>query len=292
MQAYQSFLKPGCFDGKRILISGGGSGIGRCTAHELASLGAQVIICGRTEDKLKQVTQEILEDGGQCQYQVLDIRDEDAVVDSIKTLVHTAPIDGLFNNAGGQFPSPLAKINKKGFEAVSQTNLTGTFLMSREVYLQSMAEHGGSIVNMLADNANGMPGMGHSGAARAGVENLTKTAAWEWGHQGVRVNAIAPGWVASSGFDTYDPAFGHVIKRMKEQVPLKRLATESEISAVICFLLSPAANFVSGACIKIDGGSSLGSAPAIWPLPKGEANNSDSINGFHRYQTPKILQES
>jgi citronellol/citronellal dehydrogenase len=104
------------------------------------------------------------------------------------------------NNAGGQFPAPLMAIGKKGFETVLATNLTGGFLMMRELYLQSMQAHGGAIVNMTADMWNGMPGMGHSGAARAGMANLTKTAAVEWAASGVRVNAVAPGWIASAAW--------------------------------------------------------------------------------------------
>jgi NAD(P)-dependent dehydrogenase (short-subunit alcohol dehydrogenase family) len=128
------------------------------------------------------------------------------------------------NNAGGQFPAPLMAIGKKGFETVLANNLTGGFLMMRELYLQSMQAHGGAIVNMTADMWKGMPGMGHSGAARAGMANLTKTAAVEWAASGVRVNAVAPGWIASSGMDTYQGPVREMIPRLKRHVPLRRLA--------------------------------------------------------------------
>ena len=135
-------------------------------------------------------------------------------------------------------------INKKGFDAVLATNLTGGFLMMREVFLQSMREHGGAIVNMAADMWNGMPGMAHSGAARAGMSNLTMTASFEWASYGVRVNAVAPGWIASSGMDTYGGAMRTLIPKLKRHVPLRRLGLEAEVSAAIVFLLSPAASFI------------------------------------------------
>eukprot|EP01136_Pigoraptor_vietnamica_P002465 Opistho-1_new@30495 len=128
----------------------------------------------------------------------------------------------------------------------------------REVFTQAMQAHGGAIVNMTADFRNGMPGMAHSGAARAGMSNLTMSAAFEWAHAGVRVNAVAPGWVASSGMDSYGEAIRPMIRQLKTHVPLRRLAVEAEISAAIVFLLSPAAAFVTGVTLQIDGGASLG----------------------------------
>ena len=239
--AYQSVFAADLFAGQNIVITGGGSGIGRCTAHELASLGAKVIITGRKQEKLDKTVAEIVEDGGVAASYAYDIRDEDAVKATVKQmLAEHGAIHGLVNNAGGQYPMPLAMIGKKGWDAVVANNLTGGFLMAREVYLQHMKKHGGSIVNMLADMWGGMPGMGHSGAARAGMLNLTETAAVEWGVSGVRVNAVAPGYVASSGMDHYDPAFAkEVIPKLSGIAPLKRMAEEAEVSSAIVFLLSP-----------------------------------------------------
>ncbi len=204
---YHSVFRNGLFTDRTFWVTGGGSGIGRCVAHELASLGARVVISGRTQEKLDRVAQEIRDDGGQCETQAFDIRDEDAVKAAVAAVVaRVGRIDGLVNNAGGQFPAPLQAISKRGFEAVVSNNLTGGFLMMREVFLQSMQEHGGAIVNMTADFRNGMPGMAHSGAARAGMSNLTMSAAFEWAQAGVRVNAVSPGWVASSGMDSYEGA--------------------------------------------------------------------------------------
>nr|WP_262925885.1 SDR family oxidoreductase [Pseudomonas chlororaphis] len=275
------------FAGQTVIVTGGGSGIGRCTAHELAALGARVLLVGRKAEKLQKVAGEIAEDGGLAHWQACDIRDEDAVKALVAQLIERfGPIHGLVNNAGGQYPAPLASINQKGFETVLRTNLVGGFLMAREVFNQSMSRHGGSIVNMLADMWGGMPGMGHSGAARSGMDNFTKTAAYEWGHAGVRVNAVAPGWIASSGMDTYEGAFKAVIPTLREHVPLKRIGTESEVSAAIVFLLSPGAAFISGSTLRIDGAASLGSR--AWPLSK--ARNSESYNGFHRAYLPDVLK--
>ncbi|WP_419735495.1 SDR family oxidoreductase [Pseudomonas sp. COR18] len=286
--AYASVFKPDLFKGQTILVTGGGSGIGRCTAHELAALGARVLLVGRRAEKLQQVAAEIVEDGGSAAWQNCDIRDEDAVKQLVAEMISEhGPIHGLVNNAGGQYPAPLASINQKGFETVLRTNLVGGFLVAREVFNQSMSRQGGSIVNMLADMWGGMPGMGHSGAARAGMDNFTKTAAFEWGHAGVRVNAVAPGWIASSGMDTYEGAFRQIIPTLREHVPLKRIGTESEVSAAIVFLLSPAAAFISGTTLRIDGAASLGSR--AWPL--SPARNSESYNGFHRAYLPDVLKD-
>jgi len=286
---YNSIYKDTLFEGKNIIVTGGGSGIGRCTAHELSSLGANVIIVGRKIEKLQGVAGEINEDDGKVDYFSCDIREEESVSAIIKTIIAKhGQIHGLVNNAGGQYPSPLASINQKGWETVVRTNLTGGFLVAREVYNQSMAKSGGAIVNIVADMWGGMPGMGHSGAARAGMVNFTQTAAIEWGASGVRVNAIAPGWVATSGMDTYPPHMKPYLLSLKDAVPLKRLGTESEMSSVICFLLSEGANFISGDCIRIDGAASQGTR--VWPLPK--AKNSESYNGFHRATTPKIFQST
>lgn len=289
-KGYRSIFHPGLFAGKTLLVTGGGSGIGRCTAHELASLGARVVVTGRRQEKLDAVAAEIAADGGQVDTRAFDIRDEDAVAAAVTSVLDEhGPLHGLVNNAGGQFPAPLEQISKKGWDAVVANNLTGGFLVAREVYRQCMKAHGGSIVNMLADMWSGMPMMGHSGAARAGMLNFTETAAIEWGAAGVRVNAVAPGFVASSGLDSYDPAFARaVLPRMKAVSPLGRLGEEAEVSAAIVFLLSDAAAFVTGSCIRIDGGSSL--HPKAYPLPAGR--RTAPYQGFHRAVAPRVLDDS
>ncbi|MCO7227287.1 SDR family oxidoreductase [Pleionea sp. CnH1-48] len=286
--SYQSIFKTDTFRQKNIIVTGGGSGIGRCTAHELAALGAHVILIGRNEEKLQRVCQEIQDDNGSASYHSLDIRKEDDVAKAISQILFDfKSIHGLVNNAGGQFPSPLKDISQKGFEAVVNTNLVGGFLVAREVVNQYMQQHGGAIVNIIADMWGGMPMMGHSGAARSGMENLTRTAAVEWAQYGVRVNAVAPGWILSSGLDTYDERFQKQLKYCEKAVPLKRLGRESEVSSTITFLLSDAAAFVSGATLKVDGAASLGNQ-AIYPLP--DHDNSKPFAAFHREKLPDIFR--
>ncbi|MAC13167.1 SDR family oxidoreductase [Alcanivorax sp. IL3] len=287
--SYRSVFKPDLFAGQNIIVTGGGSGIGRCTAHELASLGARVVLVGRKQDKLDAVAAEIEEDGGQAIGFACDIRDEDVVKSTVADIYKAVEVvHGLVNNAGGQFPSPLALISQKGWETVVRTNLTGGFLMAREVFTQGMNRNGGAIVNIVADMWGGMPGMGHSGAARAGMVNFTQTASYEWGSCGVRVNAVAPGWIMSSGMDTYPEGFKQTLKTLRAAVPLKRMGNESEVSGAICFLLSDAAAFISGDTLRIDGAASQGNV-AIFPLP--DHDKSKPFDGFHRATTPDVFKD-
>src|SRR5262249_14307934 len=159
-------------------VTGAGSGIGRCTAHELAALGARVALIGRKTEKLEAVAREIAEAGGSARCYAADIREEERVAETVRAIVADfGRLDFLVHNGGGQCAAPLATISAKGWDAVGRTNLTGGFLMAREAYTQSMKASGGAIVNMIADMWGGMPNMGHSGAARAGMLNLTETAA-------------------------------------------------------------------------------------------------------------------
>ena len=292
-QGYRSVFRPGLLAGQVVLVTGGGSGIGRCTAHELAALSAHVVLIGRNGGKLDTVQAEIEAAGGKAGTAVCDIREEATVQSTIQAVLSQhGRIDGLVNNAGGQFPAPLQAMSLKGWEAVVKTNLTGGFLMARECMNQWMATHGGAIVNIVADMWGSMPGMGHSGAARAGMVSFTETAALEWAQNGVRVNAVAPGYVASSGMDSYPPAMAPLLRAAAQGVPLKRMANEAEVSAAIVFLLSEAASFITGSTLRVDGGRPQ--MRAGWPVAGDAPAAHDAVkpfDGFPLAQTPKVLRD-
>ena len=277
---YRSIFHPGLFAGQTILVTGGGTGIGRAVAHELASRGAHVVLAARTEENLIRVQEEIEAAGGAASRCVCNIREEEqvrALFDFV--LAERGKLHGLVNNAGGQFLSPAEMISLKGWRAVVETNLTGTFLMCREAFNRHMSDHGGAMVNMLIEMWRGFPGMAHSAAARAGIENLTKTLAVEWARAGVRVNAVAPGLIASSGLERYPEAARPMIEQNVRDIPLKRMGTEAEVSAAIVFLLSPAAAFITGESIRIDGGGSLWRK--TWEVPE-HGNAAAGYEGFDK----------
>ena len=292
--SYQSVFAHGLFACRTIVVTGGGSGIGRCTAHELASLGAHVVLVGRNPDKLIATAQEITGDGGQASWHSCDIRREGDVQAMVAQIVQQhGRLHGLVNNAGGQYISPLASTSAKGWQAVIDTNLTGGFLVARECFNQSMNTHGGAVVNIVADMWGSMPGMGHSGAARAGMVSFTETAALEWAAHGVRVNAVAPGYIASSGMDHYPPEAGPMLREMRNTVPQGRFGTEAETSAAIVFLLSPAASFISGSVLRVDGARPQMRMGWQQTVAQPDVQDRDAVkpfNGFHRAVTPKVFQ--
>ena len=284
---YQSIYRPGLFAGQVVVVTGAGSGIGRCTAHELASLGAHVALVGRTPEKLQAVQAEIVQDGGRASAHPCDIRDELQVGATIDAVLRDhGRVDGLVNNAGGQYRSPMEAISTRGFEAVVRNNLTGTFIFMREAYTRRMKEHGGAIVNVIADIWFGWPDFAHSGASRGGVLTMSQTAACEWATSGVRINCVAPGGVASSGFDRYPPEQQAKILEFPKHVPLQRYGTEAEVSGAIVYLLSPAAAYVTGDCIRVDGGTVNNKTP-YWTIARTSRNRP--FDGFHRAEQPELL---
>ena len=255
---FASVFREGLFDGQTVVVSGGGTGIGRAIARELAALGATVVLCSRSLEHLEPTRAEIVAAGGKADALVCNIRDVAAVGAFFETIVERhGPLAALINNAGGQFISPAEAISPKGWHAVVETNLTGTFYMSQAAFTHGLRETGGAIVNIVIDMWRGYPGMAHSAAARAGVVNLTQTLALEWAAYGVRVNAVAPGIINSSGLKTYPAEVQAQVATFAREVPAQRLGTEREIAAAVTFLLSPAAAFISGETLKVDGAGSL-----------------------------------
>lgn len=275
---YRSVFRAGLFEGQTIIITGGGSGIGRATAHELASLGAHVVLAARKAERLEQVRAEVVAAGGSASVCVCNIRDEAQVAALFETVMtERGAVHGLFNNGGGQFLSPAEKLTLKGWNAVIETNLTGTFLMCREAFNRCMGQQGGAIVNMLMDHWRGFPGMAHSAAARAGVEVLTRTLAVEWASAGVRVNGVAPGVIGGSGLETYGEALRPFFAQAQQDLPAKRMGTESEVAAAVTFLLSPASAYISGETIRVDGASGLWRK--TWDIPD-HARAPTPFDGF------------
>jgi NAD(P)-dependent dehydrogenase (short-subunit alcohol dehydrogenase family) len=259
---YHSVFRPGLFAGQVVIITGGGTGIGRCIAHELASLGAVVALGSRKVENCEAVKAEIEAAGGRAFAAACNIREPESVAAFVRAALDAhGRIDGLVNNGGGQFMSPAAQITPKGWHAVVDTNLTGTWNVTQAVFNAWMADHGGAVVSITMENARGYPGMAHSGAARAGVENLTRSLAVEWARCGVRLNAVAPGLIESSGLKQYPEGIQAQMGQFTRAIPAKRMGSEGEIAALVTFLLSPAASFISGQTVWADGAQSLWASP-------------------------------
>lgn len=268
LRSVASVFRSGLFNDRVAVVTGGATGIGRAIASELALLGSKVVIASRNEERLRATADSISAADGVAhpvEFVVCNIRKDDEVANLMETAVsRCGAIDFLVNNGGGQFPSPASAINRKGWNAVIDTNLTGTFTCCREAYTTWMADNGGVIVNIVADMWKGFPGMCHTGAARAGVDNMTKTLSVEWAASGVRVNSVAPGVIYSaSALSNYDDPT--LFQQYIPHIPAKRLGTPEEVSAAVLFLLSPAGGFITGETIRVDGGSSLFSQ--AWPIP-------------------------
>lgn len=248
--------------GQVALLSGGGSGIGRETALELARCGARVAICGRREEPLLETV--ALDPHGLIEAHVCDIREEeqvDSLVDAV--LERHGQIDLLLNNAGGQFMAPAESITPKGFRTVIRLNVEGTWLMTHAVATKAMipSGRGGKVFSVTLSPHNGMPGMAHSGAARAAVENLMRTLSIEWARFGIRLLAIAPGQFATQTLLTKYPQA--IVERIADTIPLQRLGTEQEMAWLVAYLASPAGDFVSGTVITVDGARDNWLGP--WP---------------------------
>ena len=243
---------PNVLAGQVALVSGGGSGLGRATAVELAACGAHVVVCGRRLEPLEETV--ALAEEGRCTAITCDIREEEWVevlVDDV--LERHGRIDLLVNNAGGQFLTPAEDITPKGFRTVIRLNVEGTWLMSHTVATKAMipSGRGGKIVNVTLSPHHGLPGMAHSSAARAAVENLTRVLSIEWARFGITLTALAAGHFATETLRTKYPRA--VVDGVAGTVPLGRLGTEEEFAWLVAFVASPGGDYMSGSIVTVDG---------------------------------------
>lgn len=267
----------GLFEDEVVLITGGGTGIGLVCATEMGLLGAKVAICGRRPDPLKNAVAQLESNGIEAFGAPCDIREPEAIAEYVDSVVERfGRIDVLINNAGGQFPTTAEALSAKGFAAVIRNNLIGTWAMTHAVATKAMIpQKRGRIVNVIAQIIRGFPGMVHTGAARAGVDNMTKTLAVEWALHGIRVNAVAPGVIVTSGTKQYPP---ELLDNAEKSNPLKRLGTAEEVSHLITYLASRYADFIAGQTLYIDGGASIWGEQ--WFLP-------DDLPKFPPYPVPE-----
>ena len=238
------------------IVTGGGSGLGRASALELAALGARVVVCGRRPEPLEQTAAAAA--GGRVDVVECDIREEAQVAALVDgALERHGRIDLLVNNAGGQYMTPAEDITPKGFRTVMRLNVEGTWLMTHAVATRAMMggpgrdPSGGKILNVTLSPHHGLPGMAHSSAARAAVENLTRVLSIEWARFGIRLTALAAGHFATETLRTKYPK--PVVEGVAGTVPLGRLGTEEEFAWLVAYLATPAGDYLSGAVLTIDG---------------------------------------
>jgi citronellol/citronellal dehydrogenase len=244
---------PDLLEGQVCLVSGAGSGLGRASALELARLGATVVGCGRRSEPLAETVAAIEAEGGKGSYESMDIRDDEAVEALLDGLLERhGRLDCLINNAGGQFLSPAEAVSPKGFRTVIELNVMGTWLMTHAAATKAFIPQGsGKVLSVTLSPHNGMPGMVHSGAARAAVENMMKTLSVEWARFGIRLCALAAGQFDTETLRTKYPE--EISRNVAKTIPLQRMGSEKEWAWLIAYLASPAGDFFSGSVITMDG---------------------------------------
>jgi len=258
-----TIYRPGLLAGHTLLVTGGGSGMGKAAAILAARLGANLALCGRSQGKLDAVAALILEASGAAVFaRAMTIRDPDAVALFLADVTaHFGSIDTVVNNAGGQFPQDAIDFSRKGWLAVIDTNLNGTWWMMQEA-AKLWRERGepGNIINIVANVERGMPQAAHTCAARAGVIYLSKTMATEWAPHRIRVNCIGPGVIETEGFGVYPE---EALARFHQANPMKVRGDAWDVAEAIAYLASPAARFVNGELLIIDGGQAQWGV--VWP---------------------------
>jgi citronellol/citronellal dehydrogenase len=261
--SHSQVFRDGLLDGQVCVVSGAGSGLGRETALELMRLGATVVGCGRRQEPLAETARLGAEMPGPFQQLAMDIRDEEAVERLFDEVLEAhGRIDTLVNNAGGQFLSPAEAITPKGFRTVIDLNVQGTWLMTHAAATKAfIPQGGGKVLSVTLSPHNGMPGMVHSGAARAAVENMMRTLAIEWARFGIKTCALAAGQFATETLLTKYPQV--VVDNLERSIPAGRAGRPEELAWLVAYLASPAGDFFSGTTITIDGARDNWAGP--WP---------------------------
>jgi len=243
-------------ESRRVLVTGGSAGIGFAIARRLAHQGDHVVIAARDGDRLERAQQRLAVGGGSCSAHSCDVRDPAAVE---RLFAAAGELDGLVNNAAGNFVCPSLTLSPNGFRSVVESSLHGSFFCSQAFARQATTGGGGAIVNIVATYAwTGAPEVAHSAAAKAGLVALTKSLAREWGPLGIRVNALAPGFVPTDGAQSNILSDAEAEARMLAMIPLGRFARPEEIADAAAWLLSEHASYCTGAVLTVDGGRSLG----------------------------------
>ena len=265
-------FRPGLFDGQVALITGGGSGIGRGIADTLAALGAHVVLASRKQERVDAAAAEIRAAGGRASAVAVDVREAERVQQVVAQVREAhGRIDLLVNNAAGNFYAPSETLTANAWKSVVEIDLYGTFFCSQAVLPVMRGQGGGSIVNIsMTLHYRGWPLMAHATAAKAGIDALTRTLAVEWARDRVRVNAIAPGPIPTEGvrkaFTPPPTAEGvpdvfavdrAMASYAKKAIPLQRWGAPADIGNMVAFLMSPAASWITGAILVVDGGEWL-----------------------------------
>jgi citronellol/citronellal dehydrogenase len=260
-------FRDGLFDGQVALVSGSGRGIGKAIAYQLVRLGAKVALCGRDEARLNTTAEKLRGLGADVMAHPMSIRDPDAVsrlYDAVWEKFGT--LDLVVNNAGGQFPQAAIDFSPKGWNAVIDTNLNGTWYMMQQAARRWRdAKRGGAIVNIVTVVSRGMPGVAHTCAARAGVIYLSKTVAIEWAPLGIRINCVAPGAIATEGMNVYSEEARKALPRSNL---MKRFGDVRDIADAVCYLAGPSGAFMTGEVVTVDGGTQIWGDQ--WTIPRPE----------------------
>ena len=260
-------FRDGLFAGEVVMISGAGRGIGKALAYQFARLGAKLVLCGRDAPRLSAVADKLRALGADLLTLPASIRDPDAVTELFDAAGEKfGAVDVLVNNAGGQFPQAAIDFSVKGWNAVIDTNLNGTWYMMQQAARRWRdAGRGGRIVNIVAVVWRGMPGVAHTCAARAGVIYLSKTVAIEWAPLGIRVNCVAPGIIATEGMQVYPE---EARRAMPQTNLLKSFGDVRDVTDAVCYLAGPSGSFITGEVLVVDGGNQIWGDQ--WTIPRPE----------------------